>query len=57
MEPIIIAKKISHSFKQKIIIKTIYNDVSFEIYKNERLAFLGPNGAGKNLTIATIRGL
>lgn len=55
--PLIVCKNLSHSFKQKNINKIIYKNVSFEIYKNERLAFLGPNGSGKSLTVSTIAGI
>lgn len=55
--PLIITNNLKHAFRQKGGFKTIYENISFEIFKNERLAFLGPNGSGKSLTVATIAGI
>ena len=52
MKPLVLVNNISHSFNHR----NIYQDISFEIYENERLAFLGPNGSGKTLTISTVAG-
>lgn len=52
MKPLVLINNISHSFEHR----NIYQNISFEIYENERLAFLGPNGSGKTLTISTIAG-
>lgn len=51
-KPIVEAKNLSHSFHNKVI----YENISFEIFENEKLAFLGPNGAGKTLTVSTLCG-
>lgn len=55
--PLIEVKNLSHKFKVKNKEKVIYEDINFEIFENERLAFLGPNGAGKTLTISTLCGI
>lgn len=49
---IVKVKNLAHKFDDKII----YEDLSFDIYENEKLAFLGSNGVGKTLTVATICG-
>lgn len=54
---IIEVKNIKHEFKKGKSIKKIYDDISFDIYENEKLAFLGPNGSGKTLTISTLCGI
>lgn len=46
-------RNLKHQFKAKLI----YDNISFEFFDNERVAFLGPNGAGKTLTISTIAGI
>lgn len=56
-KPLIVVKDLKHSFKEKHNEKLIYQNVNFEIFENERLAFLGPNGSGKSLTVATIIGI
>ena len=50
-------KGLEHSFKVRNIRKCIYENIDFEIYENETLAFLGPNGAGKTLTLSTLCGI
>ncbi|MBD5423036.1 MAG: ABC transporter ATP-binding protein [Mycoplasma sp.] len=51
-KPLITVNNLSHSFGNK----KIYDNINFEIFENERLAFLGPNGSGKTLTISTLAG-
>ncbi|MGL5732866.1 MAG: ABC transporter ATP-binding protein [Metamycoplasmataceae bacterium] len=36
--------------------KTIFENVSFNIYKGEKIAFLGPNGAGKTVMVEILSG-
>ncbi len=55
--PLIEVRNLSHKFKTKNKEKIIYENINFEIFENERLAFLGPNGAGKTLTISTLCGI
>lgn len=57
LKPLIIVLNLQQSFGRGKNFKNIYNDISFEIYENERVAFLGPNGAGKTVTISTLCGI
>ena len=57
LKPIIKVTNMSHSFRIKNKVKEIYNNINFEIYENEKVAFLGPNGAGKTLTVSTLCGI
>lgn len=50
--PLVIVNNIKHQFKNNLI----YENISFEIFENEKVAFLGPNGSGKTLTISTLCG-
>lgn len=36
--------------------KTIFENISFNLYKDEKIAFLGPNGAGKTLMVEILSG-
>lgn len=49
-------KNLTHEFKTINKTKVIYKDISFNIYKGEKIAFLGPNGAGKTLMVETLCG-
>lgn len=57
LKPLITVLNLQQSFGRGKNFKNIYNDISFEIYENERVAFLGPNGAGKTVTISTLCGI
>lgn len=52
MKPLIKVKSLTQKFKDKVV----YENIDFEIYENERLAFLGPNGAGKTTVISSVSG-
>ncbi len=43
-------------FKVKGKKKVVLEDINFEIYENDRLAFVGPNGAGKTTSVSIICG-
>ena len=51
-DPLIKIKNLHQKFKDKVV----YENIDFEIYKNERVAFLGPNGSGKTTMISTLCG-
>ncbi|MDK2819929.1 MAG: ABC transporter ATP-binding protein [Mycoplasmataceae bacterium] len=55
-ELIIEVKNLKHEFKTIKKTKHIYDNINFNIYKGEKVAFLGPNGAGKTLMVETICG-
>lgn len=55
-EPIIEVKNLTCKIKMLKGSKTIFEDVSFNLYKGEKVAFLGPNGAGKTLTVEILSG-
>lgn len=55
-ELLIEVKNLTHEFKTINKSKVIYENVSFNIYKGEKIAFLGPNGAGKTLMVETLCG-
>ncbi len=55
-ELMIEVKNLTHEFKTILGTKVIYKNISFNIYKGEKIAFLGPNGAGKTLMVETLCG-
>ncbi len=56
LKPIIQVRDISQTYgkKQK---KVIFENVNFDLFENECVAFLGPNGAGKTTMISIILGI
>lgn len=57
LNPLIEVKDLSHKFRVRNKEKIIYENINFEIFENEKLAFLGPNGAGKTITVSTLCGI
>ncbi|MGL4950521.1 MAG: ATP-binding cassette domain-containing protein [Mycoplasma sp.] len=55
-KPLIEIKNLKQSFKSFRKEKLIYEDLSFNIYEHEVVAFLGGNGAGKTITVESICG-
>ncbi|MGL4948598.1 MAG: ATP-binding cassette domain-containing protein [Mycoplasma sp.] len=55
-QPLIEVENLKQSFKSLKKEKLIYENLSFNIHNNERVAFLGGNGAGKTITVETICG-
>ncbi|MGL4343501.1 MAG: ATP-binding cassette domain-containing protein [Metamycoplasmataceae bacterium] len=49
-------KNLKQSFKTFKKEKIIYENLSFNIYENEKIAFLGGNGAGKTISVESICG-
>lgn len=53
---LIIAENLSHFFNSKNKKDFVFENINFDIYENDRLAFLGPNGAGKTTMISILCG-
>lgn len=57
-EPLISMKSISKSISTKSgQVRTIFSDLSIEIYTNDKICIKGPNGAGKSTILRMILGV
>lgn len=54
--PKIEVKNLSKEFGKTKSRKTVFSNINFEIFENDRVAFLGPNGAGKTTMISILCG-
>ena len=49
-------ENLAQYFKTKNKKKVVFENINFEIFENDKLAFLGPNGAGKTTCISILCG-
>lgn len=56
MEKLISIKDLNKTYKTKKVKKVIFDNLSFDIYKGDRVGILGKNGVGKTTLLNTIIG-
>jgi len=57
MNPILSVKKLSISFKNKEVLTSVVNEVSFDIFSNQIVGLVGESGSGKSVTSMAVMGL